>query len=77
MSSCPGSTLEQYLEWSLGVVPSPEVISLFEEYRERVEDLLLNFDEEKTGSWRTYSFNAFDFIPEETYTKAQKLLGIS
>ncbi len=93
MSSCPGTTLEEYLTWCYDIVvagigetnfsiglaealgnvkPRPritkeqfeDIVHLFEEYRERVEDKLIDFSEEEHGSWRDYAGYNFDFIPE-------------
>lgn len=49
------------------------VIKLFEQYRERVEERLLEFEE--GTSWRDYAGWAFEFIPNEIYEKAEKIIN--
>lgn len=49
------------------------VVAPFEPYRERIEDALLEFDEENQA-WRDYAGNAFDYIPDEVYAVAQSAL---
>lgn len=41
-----------------------EIVKLFEEYRNEVEDKLLDFDEDEQ-SWRNYGCYAFEFLPDE------------
>ena len=51
------------------------ILSLFEPYREYVEDKLFNFDKDNQ-SWRMYASYAFDNIPESVYEQARKLVMI-
>lgn len=49
------------------------VLALFEPYRERVEYLLGEFDDE-SQSWRAYSA-VFDFIPNSVFDEARAILA--
>lgn len=49
------------------------IVELYEEHREKVEERLLDFDEE-CQSWRDYAGCVFDFIPDELDEKARELL---
>jgi len=51
-----------------------EIVELFEDYREQVENSLDSFDEENQG-WRGYASYAFDFLPDELHEKALEILG--
>ena len=54
MSSIPGYTLEEYMEWNYwGCVPE-ECAKLYEPHREAIEYWLSDFDEE-TQNWRDYA----------------------
>ena len=53
MSSSPGYTLEEYLEWYFGYL-TPELLQKHEQYRVAVEYWLMCFNEE-TQSWRGYA----------------------
>ena len=61
MSSCPGYTLEDLIDWEYGYT-TPELIALYEEHRNSIEDWLLAFDEQETG-WRTYASYWLDMFP--------------
>ncbi len=50
------------------------IVALFEAHRQDTERRLGDFDEE-TQSWRTYGGTAFDFIPEERYAQARKMIA--
>ena len=93
MSSCPGSTLEDYLAWTFNVVVEGQdennpslgiaemlgtatrrrdvltkedfapIVKLFEDFRERVEGRLEDFDDD-TQSWRDYAGCCFDDLPD-------------
>lgn len=56
MASCPGPTLEAFVEDALWR-PSPElvaaVVAILEPQRERIEDRISDYDEE-CQSWRDY-----------------------
>lgn len=80
MSQVPGFTLEDYVYWEfgrmIGTVPDQiphriikpdvhsELVEFYEPYRKQVEEILLNYNEEDHGSWRTYAPYAFEFLPE-------------
>ncbi len=75
MSSIPGYTLEALLEELLNVdgnIP-PNVVKLFEPYREQAEHVLDCFDED-SQSWRGYMGNSFDFISESLLETARNML---
>lgn len=50
------------------------IVSLFEEYRETVEHRLIDFDDENQ-SWRDYAGSAFEFIPDELFEQANKIIN--
>ena len=51
------------------------IVTMFEPYRDEVERLLLNYEEEENGSWRDYAGLVFDFIPDEMDTKVSAYLA--
>lgn len=73
MSSCPGVTLEAYLSWYFRSQIEPALLAIFEEHRQSVEDMLLDFDEE-ARSWRGYSQYVEEIIPKQTWDKAKQWL---
>jgi hypothetical protein len=75
MSSLPGFTLEAFLKWYLHTdTVETELLLIFEKYREPVEDMLLDFDEEKQ-SWRGFSQHVEERIPIEVWTQANNWMG--
>jgi len=56
----PEITLEQF----------KPLVEIFEPYRSKIEDRLMDYSEEENGSWRDYGSYAFDFIPPDVFTKA-------
>lgn len=75
MSSSPGLTLEEYLKWYFRVDNDldKELLAIFEEYREPVEAMLLDFNED-SQSWRGYSQYVEERIPKEIWGKANEWL---
>lgn len=49
------------------------IVSLFEPFRERVEETLQEFDDDNQ-SWRDYAGYMFDFIPPEVYHRGVEIL---
>ena len=52
-----------------------ELAAIFETWREHVEYLLLDYDEEESGSWRDYAGLCFDFIDDRLDKKAEEFIA--
>lgn len=50
-----------------------QIVKLHEEYRESVEDRLIDFDEE-TQSWRMYAEHVDSEVPESVFIEAKELI---
>lgn len=49
--------------------------SVFEEHREQVESVLMDFDDD-TQSWRDYAGSCFDFVGDKTYDKGGRIVKL-
>ena len=58
---------------SITVEQFKPILVLFEPWRNEIEEHLSDFDEEYQ-SWRDYAGYSFDFIPNEIFNKANKII---
>ncbi len=86
MSSHPGYNLEDLVQeiyvQSLSYDEGRYVLALWEPFRERCEELLSSYDEERNGSWRDHRNAVFDFLPDpfegpqRTMSMIQQEMGV-
>lgn len=78
----PDPNFSLFMAEALGTIPPRPVLSqeefknvldLYEPFRQQVEYLLREYDEE-AQSWRDYAEYGFDFIPDETDKQAYTLI---
>lgn len=66
-------TISCYAEKTISEETFQTVLDLFLPYKDEIEDALYNFDY-SACPWDTYSMYCFDFIPDEVFLAAKRLV---